>query len=126
MLLFYTIPLEKEEDKTKMELIYNKYHKLMLGRAWQMLREQMAAIGMPDIQYHFHILNPDELKNHALNVAFYMYENNSPVKSGDMIDGLEDGHMSQAVQWTCQYEESIAEPRRSVLDIAPGAYAAGR
>lgn len=43
MLLFYTIPLEKEEDKTKMELIYNKYHKLMLGRAWQMLREQMAA-----------------------------------------------------------------------------------
>ena len=86
----------------------------------------MAAIGMPDIQYHFHSLNPDELKNHALNVAFYMYENNSPVKSSDMIDGLEDGHMSQAVQWTCQYEESIAEPRRSVLDIAPGAYAAGR
>lgn len=43
MILFYTVPLETEAEKTKFELIYEKYHKLMLYVAMEMLNNQMAA-----------------------------------------------------------------------------------
>ena len=43
MILFYTVPLETEAEKTKFELLYEKYHKLMLYVALEMLNNQMAA-----------------------------------------------------------------------------------
>ena len=42
-MLFYTILTETEEQKTKIELLYKKYHKMMLYIAWDILREQMVA-----------------------------------------------------------------------------------
>ena len=37
----------------------------------------------------------------------------------------EDGNMQMTPQWTVQYEDSIVEPLRTVLDIRCGEYAGG-
>ncbi|MCU6762533.1 RNA polymerase sigma factor [uncultured Roseburia sp.] len=43
MLIFYAAILETESEKTEMERLYEKYHRLMLYTAVKMLKEQMAA-----------------------------------------------------------------------------------
>lgn len=85
----------------------------------------MSTLFLPDIQYHYHNLDPNDVINHAYNVLIYMFENDNPIKDGDHIDGLVDGRMSQDVQWNVQYEESLIQPVREVIDINPGVYAAG-
>ncbi len=85
----------------------------------------LYAFGLPDIQYHFHGLVPDDVVRHAYSVASYLYEANAPVNSGETIDGLKGGELSPDVQWVCQYEESLIQPVRLVMDICPGEYAAG-
>ena len=72
----------------------------------------LYAIGLPDIQYHFHDLNPNDIVGHAYNVASYIFDVNASLKSGETIDGLEDGRMSREVRWRCQYEESLIQPIR--------------
>ena len=42
-MLFYTIGVESEEERSKIEEIYYKYHVLMLKRANMMLQDQMEA-----------------------------------------------------------------------------------
>ena len=85
----------------------------------------MYAVGLPDVQYHFHGLDPNRVVNHAYNVASYLFDRNAPVRSGETIDGLLNGNMSQEVQWRCQYEDALIQPVRCVMDICPGEYAAG-
>lgn len=85
----------------------------------------LYAIGLPDVQYHFHGLDPNHVVNHAYNVASYIFANNAPVKSGETIDGLYQGTLSQRVQWPCQYENALIQPVRSVMDICPNEYASG-
>lgn len=46
-------------------------------------------------------------------------------KSGDCVDGLENDEMSKNVQWNVQYEESLIQPVREVLDVDTGKYASG-
>ena len=43
MLAFYITSFEEEKDKTKFEQIYEKYHRLMLWRAWQILKDPKDA-----------------------------------------------------------------------------------
>ncbi len=85
----------------------------------------MYAIGLPDVQYHFHGLDPDAVVNHAYNVASYQFDQNAPIESGETVDGLLDGQMSREVQWKCQYEEALIQPVRCVLDVCAGEYASG-
>jgi len=85
----------------------------------------MYAIDLPDVQYHFHSLDPNQVVNHAYNVASYIYANNAPIKSGETIDGLYQGVLSQRIQWKCQYEDALIQPVRCVMDICPNEYAAG-
>lgn len=85
----------------------------------------LYAIGLPDVQYHFHNIDPNDIVSHAYNVALYIFSKNAPVKNGETIDGLEDGRMSSTVRWRCQYEESLIQPVREVMDICPGEYASG-
>lgn len=85
----------------------------------------MYAIGLPDLQYHFHGLEPDFLVNHAYSVASYIFEKEVPVKSGETIAGLSAGRMSTEVLWKCRYEKSLLQPEREVIDICPGEYASG-
>ena len=44
---------------------------------------------------------------------------------GDTISGLENGELDSNVQWTLQYEDSLVQPVRPVLDVNMGEYASG-
>ncbi|MDE6834329.1 MAG: DUF4261 domain-containing protein [Ruminococcus sp.] len=85
----------------------------------------MSTLAMPDLQYHFHDMNPDTIVNHAYNLLSYIYENDNPIKSGDTIDGISGDVMSSDVQWKLQYEDSLIQPVREVIDINMGEYASG-
>ncbi|MBQ7776005.1 MAG: DUF4261 domain-containing protein [Lachnospiraceae bacterium] len=85
----------------------------------------MCTLFLPDVQYHFHGMEPDWVVNHAYNVLSYIYDNNCPIKSGETIDGIVDGRMSRELQWKCQYEMALIQPTREVLDICMGEYASG-
>lgn len=85
----------------------------------------MSTLFLPDLQYHFHSMDPNWVVNHAYNVASYILANDNPIENGETIDGVKDGAMSRDVQWQCQYEASLIQPPREVLDINMGEYAAG-
>ena len=86
----------------------------------------MSTLYLPDVQYHFHGVDPNWVVNHAYTLLSSIYDNNSPIKSGETIDGVEEGRISRDLQWKCQYEEALIQPAREVLDINMGEYAAGR
>ena len=81
---------------------------------------------LPDLQYHFHDMDPNWVVNHAYNVASYILANDNPIEDGETIDGVVDGQMSREIQWKCQYEDALIQPPRGVLDINMGKYASGR
>lgn len=85
----------------------------------------MSTLFMPDLQYHFHGMNPDAVVNHAYNLLSYIYENENPIKSNDHIDGIDGDTISTNVQWNLQYENSLIQPVREVIDVNMGEYASG-
>jgi hypothetical protein len=86
----------------------------------------LYAIGLPDVQYHFHHFDPNHVVGHAYNVASYLFNQNAPIKHGETIDGLEGGQISRDVQWPCHYEDSLIQPVREVMDICMAEYASGK
>lgn len=86
----------------------------------------MSVLYMPDLQYHFHDMDPNQVVNHAYNVLSYMFDNNCPFKSGETVDGIENGKMSQNVQWRCQFEDSLIQPVRPVMDVDMREFASGK
>lgn len=86
----------------------------------------MSTLLLPDLQYHFHDMNPNDVVYHAKNVLSYIYINANPIKSGEHIDGIENGEMSENIQWNVQYENSLIQPEREVLDINMGNFASGK
>ena len=86
----------------------------------------MANLYMPDLQYHFHGMDPNWVVNHAYNMASYILENNNPIKSGETIDGMRDGKITQDIQWVCKYEGALIQPVREVIDVNMGRYASGK
>ena len=85
----------------------------------------MSTLFLPDLQYHFHGMNPDNVVIHAYNVLYYILEHDNPIQDGETIAGLENGDMSPDIQWKVQYEDSLIQPVREVLDINMGEYASG-
>ena len=85
----------------------------------------MSTLLLPDLQYHFHNMDPNLVVNHALNMASYILEHDNPIKSGETIDGIDNGQISQDLQWLCQYEDALIQPARAVIDINMGPYASG-
>lgn len=86
----------------------------------------LAVFGGADVQVHFKNLSPNHVVAYAYNVASYQFENGFPIESGETIDSMdEDGNMQMTPQWAVQYEDSIVEPLRPVLDICCGEYAGG-
>ena len=85
----------------------------------------MSTLYLPDLQYHFHDMDPNWVVNHACNVASCILENDCPIQSGETVDGVENGTISRNVQWKCQLEESLIQPPRPVLDVHMGQFAAG-
>ena len=80
----------------------------------------MSTLRLPDLQYHFHDADPNDVADHALDVMWHLYCNGCSIESGDKIDGMMDGDL-----WKCQYEESLIAPSRPVMDIDMGKFAAG-
>ena len=86
----------------------------------------MDIVGLPNLQYHFHDFDPNDVVNHAYNMLSYIFENNCPIKSGDTIDGMQNGQMSMDVQWKCHFEDSLIQPSRPVIDICMNEFASGQ
>ena len=85
----------------------------------------MSTLFLPDLQYHFHGMDPNWVVNHAYNVASYSLEHDNPVRDGETIDSVADGQMCREIQWKCQYEDALIQPPRGVLDINMGECAPG-
>ena len=85
----------------------------------------MSTLFLPDLQYHFHGMDPNWVVNHAYNFASYILTNDCPIESGETVDGVENGVMSRTLQWKCQYEDALIQPPREVIDINMGEYASG-
>ena len=60
-----------------------------------------------------------------MNLLTYIFDNDNPIKPGDHVDGLKDGTMSRDVQWNVQYEKSLIQPVREVIDVNTGEFASG-
>ena len=85
----------------------------------------MNTLFLPDLQYHFHSMDPNWVVNHAYNVASYILANDNPIQDGETIDGIENGRITQELQWKCRYEDALIQPPRAVLDINMGEFASG-
>lgn len=85
----------------------------------------MSTLFLPDLQYHFHGVDPNHVVFHAYNVLNYIFEHDNPIGDGETIAGLQNGEMNQVIQWKVQYEDSLIQPVREVLDINMGEYASG-
>ena len=85
----------------------------------------MSTLFLPDLQYHFHGINPNLVVNHARNLASYILAHDNPILDGETVDGVQNGQMSRNVQWKCHYEEALIQPAREVLDIHMGDNASG-
>ncbi len=70
----------------------------------------LYAIGLPDIQYHFHDLDPNAVVNHAYNAAAYIFDTDASIKDGETIDGISEQDIDRSIQWKCQYERSSSNP----------------
>jgi Domain of unknown function (DUF4261) len=82
----------------------------------------LAEIGLHDLQCHFRELDPTEVARVLFNTAVYIFEKGPVIESGQTVAGIE-----RDSKWHCQFENSLLEPNREVLDLNPGKpYAAGK
>lgn len=110
------------------KLLWNiDYIIVVLVIIWYTINEWYVIFSfiLPDVQYHFHGMNPDDVVIHAYNMLYFILENDNPVGDGDTISGLENGELDSNVQWTLHYEDSLIQPVRPVLDVNMGEYASG-
>ena len=59
------------------------------------------------------------------SVLYYIFEHDNPIDDGQTIAGLENGDLSPDIKWAVQYEDSLIQPVRTVIDINMGEYASG-
>lgn len=81
----------------------------------------LTELGLHDLQCHFRGLDPDDVARVLFNTAVYVFEKGPVIESGQTVAGIEPDS-----KWRCQFEDSLLEPKREVLDLNPGKpYAAG-
>lgn len=82
----------------------------------------LTALGLCDLQCHFHDLDVNFVVRYMFNFAFYLYTSGEDViKDGDTMDGS-----SAQERWSCQHEDALIPPKRVVIDVNPGKYASGK
>lgn len=74
----------------------------------------LAFFSLPDLQCHFSKLEPAEVASCLYNWANYLFDKGAIIESGNTIDGC-DGK-----PWQCNWEWSLVEPRRQVIDLHSG------
>ena len=84
----------------------------------------MHVFGLPDVQMHFRGLNPNHAIRLALDIAMYQFANDCPIKDNETVDGF-DAEGEPGGRWKCQYEMALIEPKRHLLDVNTGEFAAG-
>lgn len=80
----------------------------------------LQDVGLHDLQCHFKTLDPGPVAHLLTTLAHYIIENGAVIDSGHTVGGIEAGQT-----WTCRFEQSLAQPTRTVLDIDPGPEFAG-
>ena len=55
----------------------------------------------------------------------YLLNNDNSMKDGDTVDGIRNGMIVQDIQRKCQYEDTLFQPARVVIDVCMDKYAAG-
>ena len=86
----------------------------------------MSTLLLPDLQYHFKVMNPNYVFSHAYNLLQYIYNNRNSIHTGETVDGILDYYIDKNVQWECRFEDSLLKPLRPVIDVNMGDYAAGK
>ena len=76
----------------------------------------LDEIGLHDLQCHFRDLDPSRVSSVLYSTALYIFERGPVIESGQTVEGIVPGS-----KWSCQFEQSILEPKRNVLDLNPGA-----
>ena len=81
----------------------------------------LQEIGLHDLQCHFRDLDPNDVSGVLYNTGIYIAENGAVIESGHTIAGT-----TSESEWQCQFEESLLDPKRELLDLNPGSpFAAG-
>lgn len=87
----------------------------------------MSLLYLPDLQYHFHGMDPNLIVNHAYCIASYILNNDNPIKGGDTVDSVkENGEFDRVNMWKCCYENALIQPVRQVIDVMMNEYASGQ
>jgi hypothetical protein len=82
----------------------------------------LTEIGLHDLQCHFRNLDPTAVSRVLFNTAAYIFDKGPVIESGQTVAGIEPNS-----KWRCQFENSLLEPKREVLDLNPGKpHAAGK
>jgi hypothetical protein len=74
----------------------------------------LSALGLPDVQCHFHGLDPSPVARVLYNTAWYLCCEGDVIADGHTLEGV------GASKWRCEHQRSIAGPERLVLDLNPG------
>lgn len=75
----------------------------------------LAALGVPDIQCHFHGIEPGAIASLLRTVGAYVFEKGDVIADGETVPGLE-----KTDKWACRHEMALLPPQRVVVDINPG------
>ena len=82
----------------------------------------LTAIGLCDLQCHFHNLDIDFIIRYMFNFTSYLYaQGEDIIKDGDTMDGR-----NSQERWRCQHEDALVSPSRVVIDVNPGEFGAGK
>jgi hypothetical protein len=82
----------------------------------------LADVGLHDLQCHFRDLDPTAVARVLFNTSVYIFDKGPVIESGQTVAGIEVNS-----KWRCQFENSLLEPKREVLDLNPGKpHAAGK
>lgn len=85
----------------------------------------LHALGLPDVQYHYHNLDTVTVVRHAYMVAKYILDYDNPVKEGDYINAIAGLDITEDKTWDMHFEEAMAQPKRQVVDVNTMEFASG-
>jgi hypothetical protein len=82
----------------------------------------LSALGLPDLQCHFHDLDPSEVARVLGDTAYYLFQEGDVFEDGNTVPGVDPKS-----KWRCRHEDALLEPLRPVVDLDPGKHhAAGK
>lgn len=121
--------VENEKMSVRFVRLYLNARFFKLGDTEEMIVDTLGLHAFPgsDVQVHFCQMEPDYVVSYVYSIAQYQFDNNFPIKDGETVDSIdENGNIQWEPQWKTQYEISIVDPKRPVLDVNCGKFAGGK